>query len=258
MPFTFSHPAVVLPLLALPRRWRSATGLIVGSMTPDFEKFIRMSSHDPYSHTWRSIFYFNLPLGLVLAFVFHLVVRDALIAHLPGFLHARFSRYAGFDWSTYARRHAGTLVLSLLVGTVSHIAVDSFTHVDGRSVQWFPVLREWVMEGAVNMRFYSLLQKLASVAGGVALAWYLWQLPREKATAPERDMASFWGLMAALGAAVVAVRLQLGWAVGFDNVYHASIVVLSAGLTSLVLTSALFKLWTGVLQWRANRSRVNG
>ncbi len=242
MPFTFSHPAAVLPLLLLPRRWRSATGLLVGSMVPDFEKFIRMSSHDPYSHTWRSIFYFNLPLGLLLAFVFHLVVRDALIAHLPDFLHARFRRFAGLDWAAYARHHAGTVVFSLLVGTVSHILIDSFTHVDGRGVQLFPALRDWVFEGDANMRFYSLLQKLFSVMGGVALAWFLWQLPHENPLLPRRNTVFFWGSMAASGVAVLVLRLQLGWAVGFDNFYHASIIAISAGLTGLVLASALVKI----------------
>ncbi|WP_240482010.1 DUF4184 family protein [Flavobacterium psychrophilum] len=39
MPFTFSHPAIILPLRYLPRQWFSLTGLIIGSLTPDFEYF---------------------------------------------------------------------------------------------------------------------------------------------------------------------------------------------------------------------------
>jgi hypothetical protein len=30
MPFTFSHPAIVLPLTFLPRQWFSFTGLVIG------------------------------------------------------------------------------------------------------------------------------------------------------------------------------------------------------------------------------------
>ena len=41
MPFTFSHPAAVLPLRLLPRHWFSLTGLVIGSMVPDFEYFLR-------------------------------------------------------------------------------------------------------------------------------------------------------------------------------------------------------------------------
>ncbi|WP_262496247.1 DUF4184 family protein [Flavobacterium piscis] len=39
MPFTFSHPAIILPLKYLPKNWISLTGLIIGSLTPDFEYF---------------------------------------------------------------------------------------------------------------------------------------------------------------------------------------------------------------------------
>ena len=42
MPFTFSHPAIVLPLVRKSGHWFSATGLIIGSLTPDFEYFMRM------------------------------------------------------------------------------------------------------------------------------------------------------------------------------------------------------------------------
>ncbi|WP_113654854.1 DUF4184 family protein, partial [Pedobacter namyangjuensis] len=30
MPFTFSHPAIVLPLTYLPKKWFSLTGLVIG------------------------------------------------------------------------------------------------------------------------------------------------------------------------------------------------------------------------------------
>ncbi|WP_220463965.1 DUF4184 family protein [Adhaeribacter radiodurans] len=43
MPFTFSHPAIVLPLTLLLRKWYSLTGLVIGSLTPDFEYFYQFS-----------------------------------------------------------------------------------------------------------------------------------------------------------------------------------------------------------------------
>jgi hypothetical protein len=51
MPFTFSHPALILPLTRLPKRWVSATGLVIGSIVPDFEKFLKMNDGNTYSHT---------------------------------------------------------------------------------------------------------------------------------------------------------------------------------------------------------------
>jgi hypothetical protein len=43
MPFTFLHPAIVLPLTYLPRQWFSLTGLVIGSLTSDFEYVLRVN-----------------------------------------------------------------------------------------------------------------------------------------------------------------------------------------------------------------------
>lgn len=82
MPFTFCHPAIILPLTKISRNRLSATGLIIGSMSPDFEYFIKMRLESVHGHSFSGLFYFNLPLTLLLVFVFHLLVRDALILNL--------------------------------------------------------------------------------------------------------------------------------------------------------------------------------
>ena len=97
MPFTFSHIAAVLPLLRNRKiRW-STTGLVLCSITPDFEKFLRLSAHNDHSHSWASLFYFSCPMALGLAFLFHGVVRNPLIAHLPRALRQRLARFQRFN-----------------------------------------------------------------------------------------------------------------------------------------------------------------
>ncbi|MEG1227787.1 MAG: DUF4184 family protein, partial [Flavobacterium sp.] len=41
----------MLPLQFLNKKWFSLTGLVIGSMIPDFEYFIRMRIQSIYSHT---------------------------------------------------------------------------------------------------------------------------------------------------------------------------------------------------------------
>jgi hypothetical protein len=89
MPFTFSHPALILRLTRLPKRWVSATGLVLGSIIPDLEKFLKMNDGNTFSHTFPGMFWFDLPLAILLSFVFHRAVRDSLIDNLPAFLQAR-------------------------------------------------------------------------------------------------------------------------------------------------------------------------
>ena len=53
MPFTFSHPAVILPATYLDKKYYCLSALIIGSMTPDFEYFIRMrdfSARENFTH----------------------------------------------------------------------------------------------------------------------------------------------------------------------------------------------------------------
>ncbi len=131
MPFTFSHPAIVLPLYRLVRRWVSLTGLIVGSIVPDFEYFIRMGTPSIYSHTFKALFWFNLPLGLLLCFLFHNVVRNALFSHLPYILHRRLSNFKRFNWNKYFRKNWHIVIISILVGAATHLLWDKFTHENG-------------------------------------------------------------------------------------------------------------------------------
>ena len=101
MPFTFSHPAIILPLNYLPKKWISLTGLVIGSLTPDFEYFIRMKIESNYSHTFWGIFWFDLPLGILLTFIFHNIVKTELFKNLPKELNQRFVTEEELNWSNY-------------------------------------------------------------------------------------------------------------------------------------------------------------
>src|ERR1700693_4633907 len=120
MPFTFSHPAIVLPL-TLKKIRLSATGLIIGSMTPDFEYFIRMRNVSKYSHTYAGLFWFDLPLALLLCFIYHTIVRNSLFDNLPIFLKERFIIYKNFQWENYFQKNWKVVCISILIGAASHI-----------------------------------------------------------------------------------------------------------------------------------------
>ena len=72
MPVTFAHPAIVLPFYKKPKFF-SMTTLIIGSMSPDFEYFLRMKIKSDMSHTLLGIFYFDLPITLIIALSFTLL-----------------------------------------------------------------------------------------------------------------------------------------------------------------------------------------
>ncbi|HEY0433570.1 MAG TPA: DUF4184 family protein, partial [Chitinophagaceae bacterium] len=127
MPFTFSHPAIIIPFC--PKKFRlSATGLVIGSLAPDFEYFLRMTNESRYSHTIAGIFFFDLPVGLILTFLWHLVARDAFFDNVVLPLKARVIRFKKVNWTASFLDHWMIVFVSIIIGAASHILWDAFTH----------------------------------------------------------------------------------------------------------------------------------
>ena len=241
MPFTFSHVVAVLPLLRRSRTRWSSTGLVAGSLAPDFEKFLRLGAHNGYSHSWASLLYFSCPVALVLAFVFHGVVRYPLIVHLPHALHRRLARYQHFAWGRYFRQHPGRVLLSILVGGATHLVWDSFTHRRGELVLLLPCLRAVWHVGRVYAPGFVMVNALSSLLGlGLGLL-AVWQLPPVAAPRPAAvARVLFWLLAGVVAAGVVAGRLLLAER-SLKNI-DVIISVVAGGLAGLGLVSALFHL----------------
>ena len=218
------------------------TGLIIGSMAPDFEKFIRMSAYDSFSHTWRSIFYFNLPLSLVLAFLFHNIVRDVLIDHLPVYFQRRLIRFRGFDWVSHFRSRYVVIILSIIIGTVSHIAWDAFTHIDGRVVRWLPFLTAYLSVGELRIEVFNFLQLSTSVLG-LLVVWYAYFLlpvrPVKSTKVKGSEKLRYWIAFTLSACAIAILRYVFGHHLSYLT--NFIVVTISAGLLSLVITSSLFK-----------------
>lgn len=126
MPFTPAHPAIILPFIK--RKSFSATGLIVGSVSPDFEYFFKASVNGVHGHTIGGLFYFDLPVVLVISIIFHFLIKESLIANLPPFLQQRFEPLRVIDFKKYLKTNYLVFGISALLGAGSHIFWDGFTH----------------------------------------------------------------------------------------------------------------------------------
>ncbi len=236
MPFTFSHPAIVLPLAYLPRKWFSLTGLVLGSMTPDFEYFLRMKIQGYYSHTIPGIFFFDLPVGLFLAFIFHCAVRDSLFDNLPPFLSRKLTVFKQFKWNQYFREHWVIVIASILLGTASHLFWDGFTHRNGYFVNMFPSLKTVVNIFGIGFPVCRILQHSSTIAGGIAIAWAISMLPADKNLKREGN-ARYWIIVIALTLLIAAIRILSGLhPLQFGNITVTAIMAffISISLTPLL------------------------
>jgi hypothetical protein len=174
MPFTASHPAIILPLLRL--QIFSASGLIMGSMVPDFEFFMRLSGQGIHGHTIAGMFWFNIPIALAFIFFYHLCIRDAMISNLPLYFRCRFKPFSSFDFITFFKSNYIKVLYSILVGNMSHIAWDAFTHDDGYFVGVLPVLRT-----TINfIPLYDIFQYGFTALGAISILLFIRKLPRTK------------------------------------------------------------------------------
>jgi len=181
MPFTLSHPAIILPLTYLPKRWYSLTGLVIGSVTPDFDYFIRMQIKSIYSHTLEGLFWFDLPLGVLLTFLFHNIVRDSLFQNLPNALKGRFISFTSFKWNEYFRKNWLVVIVSVFIGASSHLFWDGFTHLHGYFVELIPALSESVNLFGKAIPLPKVLQHSSTLIGGIAIGFAIYKLPIVKA-----------------------------------------------------------------------------
>jgi hypothetical protein len=238
MPFTFSHPAIMLPLVSMEKKFRSATGLIIGSITPDFEYFIRMDRRSLYSHTLPGLLWFDFPLALLLCFIYHQLIRDPLISNLPGILQSRLSRFRYFNWKSYCASHLFLVSISILIGTASHLFWDAFTHDDGffvERIDWFT--NHFELAGR-TIPYYKAFKLFSTIAGGLILLWALLRLP-QSSSPTARINPGFWLVCAAVTLLVLSVRIWLN--VEFYIDFSMVMTCFAGALLGLVCASLAFR-----------------
>lgn len=229
MPFTPGHPAIILPLVR--SRYLSATGLIIGSMSPDFEYFFRMSVMGTHGHTKAGLFYFDVPVTIILALLFHLVVKGNLIGNLPPILQRRFQDTLKLDFLNYLRKHWGIFLISATIGAVSHIFWDSFTHNNRFFVRLFSEVYDstYVRFQGANYPLFYVLQQVSTVVGLSVVSLYLAFMKPQKTIEKATPRIGYWLLVFAIAIAVLRLRFFIQ-----PSDYSLGNVVVS-GITGLIV-----------------------
>ncbi len=238
MPFTFSHPAIILPLKYLPNNWISMTGLIIGSLSPDFEYFIRMRIQSNYSHEIIGIFLFDIPISILFAFVFHNIIRNTLFDNLPIFLKSRLATYKQFNWNKYFLKNWYIVIISIFIGAFSHIFWDSFTHSEGFFVKIISILTNEIEILHKQIPIYKLFQHLSALIGGLIIAIAFWKLPKDKNISKKINF-KYWIFIVLITAIIVIFSLFNG----LDYRLYGNLIVtcISATIISSILAPLISK-----------------
>lgn len=183
MPFMLVHPAAALPFYRRLGRYGVLSALIIGSLTPDMHYFLPLAVSRSAAHSVSGLIWFCWPVGIALYLLFHLLLKQPLALLLPRVIATRVApwlhpgRLPDASWSAVS--------MSLLVGAVTHIAWDAFTHRHGPVVVALPILRSiWFTLGNYPLAGYAILQQASNVVGFALLGTWLWRWLRNQPPQP--------------------------------------------------------------------------
>ncbi len=184
MPFTFlAHQGPFLPVV---RRWShriDPVTFLVGTVAPDLAYVAGQSSWRVWAHAMPWLVAFNVPVTLLVSWIVVRIIAPVLPAHLPeaGSFRLRDLRAIA--------AHRFDLVRSpvwALIGSFTHVALDSFTHRWG----WVASEWRWYRTPLIDHRWlgkdwapFEVAQFFGHVVGSALCVYLLWRYGRERALA---------------------------------------------------------------------------
>ena len=172
MPFTLAHPVAVIFLNKYLKKWGVLSALIIGSMVPDFSYFLPLGVGRYETHSIMALFWFCLPVGLGLFYLYHLLLYPVLFSILPTQLQQRL--HGNIVLGKLPASSFLSIVLCILIGAVTHIIWDTFTHPPrGLPVPLASLMQIILIQfDGYTFYFYRLLQHLSSLIGiGLIIYW---------------------------------------------------------------------------------------
>jgi hypothetical protein len=231
MPFTFSHPAILLPFFK--NKKYSITALIVGSMAPDFEFFFRMRTQSEISHTFLGLLLIDLPLAIIVTFLFHGIIKKPFLANSPVFIQSRLVELNHSNWFEYFRKNKRIVFLSFFLGAFSHFLLDSLSHWDGYMVQRVSFFNKVFF----SFPLYEWIQYSTSVIGLVIVVWYFFRMPKQVISDTTISII-FWVIAFIITAITIYIRFTI--VVGWHRIADIIIAVLTSIVIGLTFSSIFF------------------
>lgn len=216
MPFTVSHAIVALPF----RGTRLVPAAIaIGAMTPDLPVFFRgiLPYGTLHSYAWLPL---TVALAAALFVVWRFLLRPAVGELSPTWLAKRLPASWNAGMRATAREtfeaNVTWLALSLVIGVLTHLVWDEFTHGGRLGERSIPALGDEIAGAPV----YGILQNLSSLVGLIVLAvWAIAWLRRARVHSVMRIFAPVvrWVWWLSLPAMLVFASINTAPAADFSE-----------------------------------------
>ena len=228
------------------------SALVIGSLAPDFPYFLFVSNEIRWGHTSRGIFLFCLPMALAVLWLFHAVAKKPIVALSPEFVRKRISA-RDLQFRFGPKRRFAWIVISILIGIISHVLWDGFTHDHGYFVKHWPLLSIPVETYRV-MPLWRALQQVFSVFGVaivaiVTISWWRRKALLLEPVRPEMTPRLRWFVIAIMVLLAFMVGAAAGYRIHYGHQWKMSLIegtiVTISTLSAEVLAFSLVWLWQG-------------
>ncbi|MBN2652271.1 MAG: DUF4184 family protein [Spirochaetales bacterium] len=244
MPFTFAHPLAVLPLGKKKNRYFNMTALIIGSMAPDFEYFIHFKPYQIHGHTILGQVYYNLPLVILLSFIYHHILKESMIIHLPNPYGSDYYYLVKEKRQSRSMTGAVVFIYSAFIGMFTHLIWDSFTHVNGYFVTRISLLSKELSIMNYDIPVYKVLQHGSTILGLSILFIVLLKLRARQTTSSSPKVSRggkflFW--LSVIGIAFL-VEFTVIFILKDLSIGRLIVGIINGGFLGLLIASFLDKL----------------
>jgi len=248
MPFTFSHIGYILPIKHKWKNKLSSTGLILGSLAPDYDILFRLTNFrfHLFQYNIITILLIIFPLALLSSFMFHFFCRNIIIEHLSQVLKDKYAPLRTFQFCKYFKKNYVYISASVIIAILIHLCLDYMCHfIDAYRVKIF-ILDQTESKKAANFAYlfsiYSL-PVLFSIAGFYLIYLYEFRdISLQDIFLISKPDTVFWIIVTIITFLLTFIKLYL---TKIDTDFYIDYIIISftsSALLSLFTTCLLFYL----------------
>jgi hypothetical protein len=254
MPFTIAHPAATVPILKTYPKSLILSALVIGSMSPDFEYFLRLKLETRWSHTPLGVFTFCLPVSLIVLWIYHNLQKDALVLLLPNIVQNQLLPFCGrFDFGGI--KQFFVICFSIIIGASTHLIWDGFTHSNGFLVEWWDFLRLTIVSTEYfQLKLYQLFQDVSTLCGLLLLGFWCWKTTVANSSNVYPEFSQYSGhhkskILTCLGlgtillAAIILISIKDSLYIGSirDIIRYIAVVIIPSAYIVAIIYGGIYK-----------------
>ncbi|CCH77337.1 conserved membrane hypothetical protein [Nostocoides japonicum T1-X7] len=252
MAFTPAHTLAALPVARSLGRARPVVfaALVIATMAPDAPYFVPVPVSRVLTHSLRGVVGVDALMSLAALLAWLVAVERPLRDLSPTRVRERLRPLdRRVRWSDVPLAY-----VAAVVGGLTHVVWDGFTHREGYVVEHWPALRTV----HVQWPLYQWLQLGSSVVGCVLVAGYVVQALRSRRpeTPPDRVVGwhhAAWSLLLAAFVAGVALGIRAMPPSPGRAAYLKNLVVPGLALTCAAAALVVVAWWAAALRGRRRR-----